>query len=469
MLTISPYFSTQVAKCFEIHGTKCANWNSEGQWLLRRDTVFDRAFKPGKMCPIEPSLFQDIHLFSMAKQKLHAQWGEYWDLNSTTSLTSTSSMPSRLSSSAHNYYKKILVEKSPQNMVKIPFIAKAFQHARSLNFLVVIKHPVTLNIALPRGFEWMSRVPPPSLSFTSKDSSQVNDVSRKQSQKKIPWNSTDLIESFEYFIKFMTANVSKGSDCNLGWLSTMEELLMNTQGKLSSNVTIVKYEDFIDPIKACQLIMNIITTGEGINQMEAFGRFCRKHFSPKARTRDPFTNSEQIIAQRREEKKYNNRFDDRFKKQSSKYRYQYRRRKLRLKGVLSKGNNGGPATMTGIKEKQGYQMLNFDLRMLESSVHTRLIDFKRAYTMLTTYVRTKDNSDLKKKSIEIVSAIHGINTRLTVFGYSLPIDDFRNYITIQSVKSHHDKYHHISRQEIDPYLGLVNGTTEFTKMRLPYH
>ena len=54
-------------------------------------------------------------------------------------------------------------------------------------------------------------------------------------------------------------------------------------------------------------------------------------------------------------------------------------------------------------------------------------------------------TDLKKKSIEIVSAIHGINTRLTVFGYSLPIDDFRNYITIQGFVYLNDPVYSIPR------------------------
>lgn len=429
-----------------MHGTKCANWNSEGQWLLRRDAIFDAAFKPGRMCPVDKALLQDIHLFSAAKQKLHMQWGEYWSSQDTAS-------------SLFHASSKILVEKSPHNMVKIPFIAQAFQHARSLRFIVVIKHPITLNIALPRGHQWMSRISPAS--FALRDQNQKGNTQRTSlvEKQKLPWTLSDLLEGFEHFITFMNGNVSSGPECNLGWLLAMEELMFNTRGNLSSSITIVKYEDFIDPIKTCQDIMDVAAAGHEQDNTQTFGRFCKRNFSPKIRMSNGLKTSENILIQHRGKHDRSNRLY----RQSNRNRIRCRRN-LRLKAT-TKGPTGG--VMTGIKEKSGYQTLEFDLKMVENSVHNRLVDFGRAYDLLHQW-RTKD-SNLRGKFEQIIERLQDIDARLSKFGYSLLPINTVSVKNVEVVVVEKGKVNNLRpRSEFDPRLGIMNGSIEFTKMRLRY-
>ena len=45
-------------------------------------------------------------------------------------------------------------EKSPQSILKIPLYMKIFQKAQRVKFLVIVKHPASLNIAVMRGKGW---------------------------------------------------------------------------------------------------------------------------------------------------------------------------------------------------------------------------------------------------------------------------------------------------------------------------
>ncbi len=146
-----------VKACEEKHGKNCDNWNHEGQWLIGdlRSELFP-IMNSGAMCPANLTAIDESPGIS---NKLWNQWSQYWNL----------SLP-------------ILVEKSPQSMLKIPLMHRFFGSKHKLRFLIVIKvsfdsssfcrhihfftqffyyiyqHPVTLNIATVRNFEWLTHL-----------------------------------------------------------------------------------------------------------------------------------------------------------------------------------------------------------------------------------------------------------------------------------------------------------------------
>ena len=79
------------------------------------------------MCPIalsERNITEDA-------ASIVGQWSKFWDLESV-----------------------YLMEKSPQSILKIPYLRELLRSAKSVKFLIVVKHPVTLNIATPREQGW---------------------------------------------------------------------------------------------------------------------------------------------------------------------------------------------------------------------------------------------------------------------------------------------------------------------------
>ena len=122
MFTMSPYISTMQKGCNEkINPKDCLRWNHEGQWMLKAPSPL----LSGVMCPINstPS--------SNTSETIISQWKQFWNLKNP-----------------------ILMEKSPQSMLKIPFYRDIFKHVKSIKFLIIIKHPVTLNTATQRHSSW---------------------------------------------------------------------------------------------------------------------------------------------------------------------------------------------------------------------------------------------------------------------------------------------------------------------------
>jgi len=189
MFSLNTAFSTHVPGCLKHLGVKCANYNNEGQWLLTRDNAWNRIYRPGNMCPA--GLIADDILTQHAPRVI-AQWGKYWDLS-----------------------KSLLVEKSPQSMLKIPLMAQIFKSAKTVIFLVVLKHPATLNVALPRGYSWLTR---DDNSGASKGAEETN---------KIKNSYEEIMKNVQYFVNFMTRNSSSLNgtlDCDYGWLQALEYL-----------------------------------------------------------------------------------------------------------------------------------------------------------------------------------------------------------------------------------------------------
>ena len=81
----------------------CSRWNHEGQWMLPRSDVISKWFRPGKMCRISDSPLQTEELEAL-RSNVVGVWQQIWGNNS-----------------------KVLVEKSPQSMLKIDLYTKLFE------------------------------------------------------------------------------------------------------------------------------------------------------------------------------------------------------------------------------------------------------------------------------------------------------------------------------------------------------
>lgn len=217
MLNEAIGFTTMITRCEEIHGNRCKNWNHEGQWLLNRTSPTTQIFRPGSMCPVNIS--RVINDNATIGEDLLKQWIVYWDQQAS-----------------------FFVEKSPQSMLKIHFLRSLFEHKYALKFLVVIKHPVTLNTAKVKGYDWQTQ---------------------RLQNKQIVKNSKEKIrENFDYFVKFMMEyQISESSSCQLGWFQTMKTFMKQLEeiqefGK--KHVRILRYERFISPHKVCTNIFSFL-------------------------------------------------------------------------------------------------------------------------------------------------------------------------------------------------------------------
>eukprot|EP00981_Chlorochromonas_danica_P006416 scaffold1389_cov251-Ochromonas_danica.AAC.14 len=161
----SVFSSTMMYKCEERFGPRCSSWNHEGQWNLQ---TARRVFLSGRVLPVEQWSDQ-------IAATIRNEWLTFWDVS-----------------------KPVLVEKSPHSLLKLPALHQAFSEAGSVRFIIILKHPVTLNIATPRNATWRS----------------------------------------------------------LGWLTAMEKLeeLLQTNIWSRQSVGIVRYEQFARPRITCETI-----------------------------------------------------------------------------------------------------------------------------------------------------------------------------------------------------------------------
>jgi len=104
------------------------------------------------------------------------EWSSFWDLK-----------------------KMYLVEKSPQSMLKIEYLRSLVNECRMKSrFLVVLKHPITLNIATPRHFGWLYH----------REHPEKSDVLLPMTAKN---SFEQIVYCFRYFVKFMTTNSFQSS------------------------------------------------------------------------------------------------------------------------------------------------------------------------------------------------------------------------------------------------------------------
>jgi hypothetical protein len=101
---------------------------------------------------LDPSLHYSIHflLHSTFYNPPLLQWAQFWSLK-----------------------KPYLSEKSPQSLLKAPFYRHVFAASKTVKFLIIIKHPATLNTATPKGFGWKYVIDLPSKDKRSTYKKQV--------------------------------------------------------------------------------------------------------------------------------------------------------------------------------------------------------------------------------------------------------------------------------------------------------
>lgn len=162
IFAVSPRTSTMIDKCTEqIPGRHCLDWNYEGQWLLRYqpeparlvNSNASNLINAGSMCeavyPTQES--QEVSIISYADQKLLLEqeykrggdltqspyWTNHWD-----GIYNISSTWGKF----WNLEKPLLVEKSPQSMLKSNLLREIFSNARSIKFVIMLK--VSIDTAL---------------------------------------------------------------------------------------------------------------------------------------------------------------------------------------------------------------------------------------------------------------------------------------------------------------------------------
>jgi hypothetical protein len=131
IFTAAPHFSTMRERCAEVIATsknpskpemKCTGWNHEGQWLLKAlaTTAEDNAVQlinPGSVCRTPPLPYPNLTASEVAARDfIITSWARLWDLNNP-----------------------VLVEKSPQSMLKFDTLRSIFKGVKSIKFLIIIK------------------------------------------------------------------------------------------------------------------------------------------------------------------------------------------------------------------------------------------------------------------------------------------------------------------------------------------
>lgn len=84
------------------------SWNHEGQWLISNKAIRS-AIQAGKTTPASAWEGQ-------TELSIRSDWAKYWNLS-----------------------RPVLVEKSPQSVLKLLALKHAFREARQLRFLIVLK------------------------------------------------------------------------------------------------------------------------------------------------------------------------------------------------------------------------------------------------------------------------------------------------------------------------------------------
>lgn len=398
ILTVDSGVSTMVNNCVAKHGRKCVNINNEGQWLIG-DASATRYYAPGEMCPWE--IKEQLSTEKFIREK----WETYWETN-----------------------KSVLVEKSPAGMMKIPLLRHIFSAPGVvLKFLIIMKHPASLNIASVKKRGWLSHYIEDGEEVLT---SQI--IGGRDGDRPATLNTKEQsIANVAHFIEMMTHRWSgnqvtlndttarpntphplKLQHCSLGWLPAFEHItseLSNVSDIATSDVRIVRYEDLEQPYMICASIFqfvysinsktSLVTTPREPNielYKSALVEVCGKHFF------NPYLSRKQRLERLGHVRQF---------------------RQLRLQGGES-GSSATTMTKRGpIRDAGGqlrrvktrtatkpagvsYTSLHFQPERISKALYQRLHDFKELFDSLS------DGSKEKKTLIEI-------NERLIKFGYNI--------------------------------------------------
>lgn len=155
IFAVSPQTSTMIDRCTEqIPGRKCLDWNYEGQWLLRynpesagiTNSNASNLINAGSMCdavyPSAESRREKNVSYSDQKLILQQEYRRGGDITQSPYWTNHWDGIYNISSSWGKFWnlkKPLLVEKSPQSMLKSNLYREIFSDAKSIKFIIMLK------------------------------------------------------------------------------------------------------------------------------------------------------------------------------------------------------------------------------------------------------------------------------------------------------------------------------------------
>eukprot|EP00602_Paraphysomonas_sp_CaronLab_P007014 CAMPEP_0185026796 /NCGR_PEP_ID=MMETSP1103-20130426/11243_1 /TAXON_ID=36769 /ORGANISM="Paraphysomonas bandaiensis, Strain Caron Lab Isolate" /LENGTH=348 /DNA_ID=CAMNT_0027560499 /DNA_START=365 /DNA_END=1408 /DNA_ORIENTATION=+ len=171
--------------------------------------------------------------------------------------------------------KQFLVEKSPQNMLKLPFFRGLYSKAKRVKYVIVIKNPLTLNIALHKRSSWSI--------VLSRCTSVRKELLRSHRLSGIftPSASLNTLSTLLYGVPRSVRPVNSScdgleKDTALGWINSMTVLaqwLKADREFTISNVRIVRYEDFVGTSnRLCRLLTSFLFSEDTPQQREVLIR-----------------------------------------------------------------------------------------------------------------------------------------------------------------------------------------------------
>lgn len=415
LLSVHPLMATMMEKCQEKHGNRCENWNYEGQWLLGNATL-RQTLHSGATCPVR-SLSKDI------QENIFNEWYPLWP----------SSLP-------------FLIEKSPQSLVKTlalrdMFVSRGF----SVKFLIIIKHPVTINTMTPRKYSWRyeREVVGSTLASFGKNSRTPSEIAEKMITKDI--SMQQMQENLRFFLKILTHR-SIGSDCSLGWIDAYEELLDVLERSPAvfsrESFRIVHYESFVKPMTQCSRIFEFLFSEylkDPLKQESVqaeYKQFCSSVFAQTAEATTPLqTHTQQITNNNKHHTKTNSHKHGRTAGTGSKKKSPRRRlthsdsvmnedhRSLRLRTNNNKNKN----KQNNKNDAPTSQPFQFHASLVKQESMKRLREFFFVTSTLANldddfdHARNKTASDviMKNEVHQLLSQLEALAPRLLALGYQL--------------------------------------------------
>ena len=367
----TPGVKSMHAGCNVLYGAQaCSKWNHEGQWMLPRNELVSKWFRPGRMCRIADSPPQALDLRAL-KDNVVGTWQQIWGNDS-----------------------KVLVEKSPQSMLKIDLYAELFKEelaaGHKLKFLIILKHPATLNTAIMQerelvmkylDFNWITYVsnsqPPPAPS-TSK-------LRKAPKLKRVKYSDDMHITNLWHFVHTMTRgeteNGTSGADCqvDLGWLAATRALVQELQHfetnreNISPHLHIgfMRFEDFLRPVQACYALYKFLY----FDNPDHYQAAMRSTVAAPGGLDDllkEYNDAAETVCGRLKE---NLSPFDLGKGGSGRGRGTLHRRRLRLRNGSGAGTHPSPGGNTQAP-------LAFDLRVVQHSLRSRLLEFSQLSSKL---------------------------------------------------------------------------------------
>lgn len=218
---------TMKGGCDGVHGAAhCKRFNYEGQWLLR-DTA---AYRSGGMCAMEPS--SDAQSKSI-EQDITSTYERMW-------------MHSSSSSDSVQGPETIFLQKSPQDMLKIPVLRHAYRTAKAVLFVVVMKHPMTVNYN--RNMFW--------------------DPMRIKHESAFVKN-VDMVKHYlnESIKEARVPPLCAGNTRERGWLASTEQLytlLRRDRSQSLKDTLVIRFEDTRRPQALCGKLVDFVASGGAV-------------------------------------------------------------------------------------------------------------------------------------------------------------------------------------------------------------